>query len=169
MTDDSPSDHDAVPRRAFSMARRAAWSLIAAISGILAIAVVAGFLQPTGEVGALTETLYPDPSDVPMPVVSDVTGIWGVDAWKNSSRSQLGGGASLGNINGDGPNDLVIAGGTIGIFRNSGTRFNLVEGTNAALPANALSSAIADLDGDGLGDIVIGPEDGDVVVIWGGP
>jgi len=32
-----------------------------------------------------------------------------------------------------------------------------------------LSTLIIDLDGDGLGDIVIGSENGDPIVIWGGP
>ena len=32
-----------------------------------------------------------------------------------------------------------------------------------------LSTAITDLDGDGLAEILLGPKEGDVLVIWGGP
>ena len=151
------------------MARRAAWWLIGAIGAIFVLIVVAGLRQPTGDPGALTEILYPLPADVPAPSISDVSSVWGVDVWKNTSRSQLSGGASLGDLDGDGLVDLVVAGGTVGIFLNDGSRFNLVLGINAMVPTDSLSSVISDLDGDGLGDIVIGPESGNAVVIWGGP
>ena len=151
------------------MARRAAWWLIGVIGAILVLIVVAGLRQATGDPGALTEILYPLPADVPAPAISDVSSVWGVDVWKNTSRSQLSGGVSLGDLDGDGMADLVVAGGTVGVFQNDGSRFNLVPGMNTTVPTDALSSVISDLDGDGLGDIVIGPESGNAVVIWGGP
>jgi hypothetical protein len=151
------------------MARRAAWWLIGAIGAILVLIVVAGLRQATGDPGALTEILYPLPPDVPAPAISDVSTVWGVDVWKNTSRSQLSGGASLGDLDGDGLPDLVVAGGTVAVFLNDGSRFNLVPGMNTTVPTDALSSVIGDLDGDRFGDIVIRPESGNAVVIWGGP
>lgn len=152
-----------------AMARRSAWWLIGSIIAIVGLIVFAGLRQPVGDPGALTEVLYALPPEVSDLSITDVSAVWGVDAWKNTSRSQLSGGASLGDLDGDGLNDLVVAGGAVGIFLNDGTRFNLIQGTDAMLPTDALSTVITDLDGDGLGEIVVGPEQGDAVVIWGGP
>jgi hypothetical protein len=170
VTDDSPITYDDVPHhRPTAMARRAAWWLIGAIGLLVVVIVIAGLRQSTGDPGALSEATYALPPGVPVPALTDVSAEWEVDRWKNTSQSQLSGGASLGDLNGDGFVDLVIAGGTVGIFLNDGTRFELVHGANEEIPSNALSTMIADLDGDGLGDIVIGPESGDAVVVWGGP
>jgi hypothetical protein len=87
----------------------------------------------------------------------------------DTSRSHLSGGVSLGDLDGDGASDLVIAGGTVAIFINDGTRFALIKDSDTILPSDALSTLIADLDGDGLGDIVIGSEDSEAMIIWGGP
>jgi hypothetical protein len=169
VTEDSPIVFDELRHhRNTPMARRAAWWLIGAIGVIVIVIVIAGLRQPTGDPGALTETVYTVPANLSGASMSDVSESWGVDVWRNTSQSQLSGGASLGDLNGDGLDDLVIAGGDVGIFLNDGSRFNLVHGVNGSLPSDALSTAIADLDGDGLGDIVIGTESGDVIVIWGG-
>ena len=148
MTDYSPTkleDDDDDHRT--TMARRAAWWLIGGIAALLAIIVVLGLRQPTGEPGPLTETLYALPADVPATLLSDVSSIWGLNSWSSTSRSHLSGGVSLGDLDGDGLDDLVIAGGTVAVFLNDGTHFTLVDDPTTLLPSDALSTLIIDLDG----------------------
>ena len=151
------------------MPRRAARWLIGAIAVLLVTLVVFGLRQPTGEAGPLTETLYTLPSDVPAPLLSDGSSAWGLNSWSSTSRSHLSGGVSPGDLDVDVYGDLVIAGGTVVVFLNGGSRFTLLEDPNTLLPSDALSTLIIDLDADGYGDIVIGSDDGAAVAIWGGP
>jgi hypothetical protein len=135
------------------------------------IAVVVGGLlrQTSGAPGNLTEPLYGPAPDLPLPRLTDATDEWGLGEWINTSPSQVSGGAALGDLDGDGNLDLVLAGGSVGIFFNEGSRFVPASGVPAGLGGEMLSTAITDLDGDGLGEILLGPKEGDVLVIWGGP
>jgi hypothetical protein len=112
VTDNSPTDfEDDDDDRPATMARRAAWWLIGGVGVLLVVIVVSGLRQPIGEPGPLTETLYTLPADVPASSLIDGSSVWGLGSWSSTSRSHLSGGVSLGDLDGDGLNDLVIAGG----------------------------------------------------------
>ena len=137
---------------------------------VAAAIVVLGMLRQTsGDPGNLTEPLYHQAQDLPLPELSDVTDEWGLGHWINTSRSQLSGGAALGDLDGDGLLDLVLAGGTVGIFFNEGSGFAPALGVPSGLGGEMLSTAVTDLDGDGLGEILLGPKQGEVLVVWGDP
>ena len=78
---------------------------------VAAAIVVLGLLRQTnGDPGNLTEPLYHQAQDLPLPQLSDVTDEWGLGNWINTSRSQLSGGAALGDLDGDVLLVLVLAG-----------------------------------------------------------
>ncbi len=168
-TDETTIETADGPRRPPRLARRAAWGLIVTIVAFVAVVIVISVRETSGEPGNLTETLYDLPPDVPLPQLTDATIAWGLGDSINTSRSHLSGGVALGDLDGDGLLDLVLAGGNTGIFFNDGSRFVPAAGVPAGLGGEALSAAISDLDGDGLAEILIGPKDGNVLVIWGDP
>ncbi len=90
---------------------------------IIPIALIGSLRAPQGDPGNLTEDLYALPPDLPPLRITDATLEWGLGDWLNTSRSHLSGGAALGDLDGDGMLDLVLAGGTVGIFFGDGTRF----------------------------------------------
>jgi len=147
---------------------RVAVLVVIVIFVLVAAIVVIGLLRQTnGDPGNLSEPLYARASDLPLPQLTDATDEWGLGHWINTSRSQVSGGAALGDLDGDGLLDLVLAGGTVAIFFNEGSSFAPATAVPDGLGGEMLSTAIADLDGDGLGEILLGPKEGDVLVIWG--
>jgi hypothetical protein len=161
-------DHDGA-RKPNRQARMAAWAVIALFVAIIPLALIGSLRDAKGDPGNLTEVTYALPHGLPPLQITDATVEWGLDEWVNTSQSHLSGGAALGDLDGDGMLDLVLTGGTVGIFFGDGTRFERASGSPAGFSGEALSTAIADLDGDGFGDILIGPKKGDALVVWGGP
>jgi hypothetical protein len=149
--------------------RIAAWVLLPILAAAVAIVLVGMFRDPSGDPGHLAETLYGPVPDLALPRLTDATDDWGLGEWINTSPSQVSGGAALGDLDGDGLVDLVLAGGSVGIFFNEGSSFAPASGVPAGLGGEMLSTAITDLDGDGLGEILLGPKEGGVLVIWGDP
>jgi len=156
-------------RKPNRQARIAAWAVIALFIAIIPLALIGSLRDANGDPGNLTEVTYALPPNLVPLQITDATVEWGLDDWVNTSQSHLSGGAAIGDIDGDGMLDLVLTGGTVGIFFGDGTRFERASGSPAGFSGEALSTAIADLDGDGFGDILIGPKKGDVLIVWGGP
>ena len=148
--------------------KRAVWAFLAGLVLLVLVIVVGSLRQSGGDPGNLTETLYPITEQVPVPTFVEVTQDMGLAEWENTSQSHLSGGVALGDLNGDGLLDLTLAGGNIGIFLNTGTSFVPVQNVPPDLIGVALSTAMADIDGDGHTDIMFGPAAGDVLVVWGG-
>jgi hypothetical protein len=156
-------------RKPNRQARIAAWAVIGLFVAIIPLALIGALRDAKGDPGNLTEVTYALPQNLPPLEITDATVEWGLDEWVNTSQSHLSGGAALGDLDGDGMLDLVLTGGSVGIFFGDGTRFVRASGSTSGFGGEALSTAIADLDGDGFGDILIGPKKGDVLVVWGGP
>ena len=169
--EDAPQDQSA--EHAGGVVRLNPFSRIVVLVPILILVVAAAIVvlgllrQTNGDPGNLTEPLYHQAQDLPLPRLRNVTDEWGLGNWINTSRSQLSGGAALGDLDGDGLLDLVLAGGTVGIFFNEGSSFVPALGVPGGLGGEMLSTAVTDLDGDGLGEILLGPKQGEVLVVWG--
>ena len=148
--------------------KRAVWVFLGGLVLLVAVIVVGSLRQTGGEPGNLAETLYDIPPSLTVPTLIDDTASWGLAGWENTSQSHLSGGAALGDLNGDGLLDLALAGGNIGVFLNTGDSFVPVDSVPPDLVGVALSTAMADIDGDGNTDILFGPAAGDVLIVWGG-
>lgn len=81
---------------------------------------------------------------------------------------------ALADLDGDGDLDLLAgeSSGEINVWRNDGTRsapaFTLVTDTLLGLDVGRRSApALADLNGDGAIDLVVGSESGETLVLWG--
>ena len=81
---------------------------------------------------------------------------------------------ALADLDGDGDLDLVAgeSSGEINVWRNEGTRsapaFTLVTDTLLGLDVGRRSApALADLNGDGATDLIVGSESGQTIVLWG--
>jgi hypothetical protein len=81
---------------------------------------------------------------------------------------------ALGDLDGDGDLDLVAgeSSGELNVWRNDGTAaapsFSLVTDTLMAIDVGRRSApALADLNGDGRPDLIVGSESGETRVLWG--
>ena len=81
---------------------------------------------------------------------------------------------ALADLDGDGDLDLVAgeSSGEVNVWRNDGTRsapsFTLVSDTLLGVDVGRRSApALADLNGDGAVDLVVGSESGETIVLWG--
>ncbi len=81
---------------------------------------------------------------------------------------------ALGDLDGDGDLDLVAgeSSGELNVWRNDGTAtapsFSLITDTLMAIDVGRRSApALADLNGDGHPDLVVGSESGETRVLWG--
>jgi hypothetical protein len=81
---------------------------------------------------------------------------------------------ALADLDGDGDLDMVAgeSSGEVNVWRNDGTRsaatFTLVTDTLLGLDVGRRSApALADLNGDGAIDLVVGSESGETTVLWG--
>lgn len=121
--------------------------------------------DPIGEPGALTETAWPVPEDLPLPTFTDVSQEWGVADWEMQGENPMRGGVAIGDLDGDNLPDLVVTGGSVAVYRNTGDGFVPVE---SSLAGDAISASIADLDADGRNDLIIGFFDAPMAVSYGG-
>jgi len=62
---------------------------------------------------------------------------------------------SIGDLDGDGKPDLVVAGSPVSIFRNTSPSYDIYFNTKVDLTISANSVSIGDLDGDGKPDLVV--------------
>jgi len=153
-----------------------AWAIVALLVGsaaALALTALRGE-SPIGEPGRLSETLHEWTSgDGPLPVLVDATSEWGLTGVATTGSHPLRGGAAVADIDGDGRNDVAIAGGRLHILMaRPGGGFEPVAGNGPLLSDNdagdAVSVALADVDGDGWVDIAVGTDGERSLVIWGG-
>ncbi len=130
--------------------------------------------EEIGDPGRLSETLHDWTADsAALPVLTDVTADWGLTGVLTTGSHPLRGGAAVADLDGDGRNDIVVAGGRLHILmaRPAGG-FEPVAATGSLLSDNdageAVSVALSDVDGDGRVDIMVGTTGAHSLVVWGG-
>ena len=140
--------------------------VLAGLAGLVALVVGISFVlswdSSEGSPGNLTEPLYEWPG--PLPSFTDVTGAWGLNGWRNTAETEASGGMAIGDLNRDGRDDLVVAGGQVAVFLAVDGGFSLAD-----LPPTdgAVSVDLADVDADGLLDLLVGRESDEDLILWG--
>lgn len=168
------SDEPIVPERGTTgrVSKPLAWGLLGAI--LIPAVVAAGFALtgggdgPVGEPGRLAERAREwRAEDGARPELVDVTDVAGFGGWRHTGEAQTSGGAAIADVDGDGTADVVVGGGSGGVFFGEGAgRWRYVEIVGPA--AMVTSVAVDDVDDDGKPDIVFGVEAEQDVVVWGG-
>ena len=103
-----------------------AWAGLVIIVGSMVGIVIAFFFQgddDLGDAGETEEERTERPSNLVIPSIADVTADWGLDSWMSVGADPLRGGATLHDLDDDGDLDLVVAGGTLGIYLWDGDAF----------------------------------------------
>ena len=147
--------------------RTLAWVGLIIIVGSMVGILIAFFFQDGDDLGAAGETeeeRTERPSDLVIPPVVDVTAEWGLDAWRTVGADPLRGGATLHDLDDDGDFDLVVAGGSLGIYLWDGDRFEAGPSVDVG---DAIAAHVGDVDADGAVDILVGRSDG-ASIVWGG-
>jgi len=140
---------------------------VAALGGLAFVRMIQNSLapDPIGAAGMLSETEWPLPDDLALPVFTNVSESWGVGDWEMEGVNPMRGGVVIGDLDNDGLPDLVVTGGSVAVYRNTGDGFAPV---TSSLQGDAVSASIADLDGDGSNDLIVGFFDAPMAVSWGG-
>ena len=113
--------------------------------------------------GRIAETLYE--WEGPVPRFTDVTELWGLAQWRNTSERNASGGVALIDLDQDGFLDVALAGGEPRVYFGNGAGFTRASGD---LSIEAVALTAGDLDGDGRVDLVFGADGSEDVIIWGG-
>ena len=145
--------------------RTLAWVGLIIIVGSMVGILIAFFFQDGDDLGAAGETeeeRTERPSDLVIPPVVDVTAEWGLDAWRTVGADPLRGGATLHDLDDDGDFDLVVAGGSLGIYLWDGDRFEAGPSVDVG---DAIAAHVGDVDADGAVDILVGRSDG-ASIVW---
>lgn len=155
--------------------RRVARSLVWAMSvvgvGIVVVLVVMQSADgdPQGDPGELSATQYEwRPTDGELPRLADVSVEWGFSQWAHSSMLETSGGVAVGDLDGDGLADVVVAGGTAAVFYGNGEGFDMAVGGFPQVPDEVVSVTLDDVDADGALDVLLGARAGADVIVWGG-
>lgn len=141
------------------------WLLFAGVTGLIVAAIIGATVdsQDRGDPGRLAETLYDWPGSLPQFV--DVTEAWGVDGWRPQPVRKYGGAVAIGDLDGDGDNDVVVASGSVAIFFGGEAAFTMAAGVDVS---DAVSIGLGDLDHDGSLELIIGRAATTDLVVWGG-
>jgi len=140
------------------------------IIGLFVYVVVLPAVKGGPDIGSLTEEIYQwSDEDGSLPKFTEVTSLWRLDTWQNTSKEQLRGAAAIADINDDGFNDIILGGGGFAVFlsSNSGT-FIRVDNTKNITTDEVVSVGYGDIDNDNLLDILIGTNGNEDIILWGG-
>ena len=167
---DLETDAGSEPRSYPTGARIMAWLLVGLFAGAVVAVAAASFFgndsTPSGEAGALADTVWPMPDDIDLPVLADATAAWGLDSTVRSDVDDaLAGGSTIADLDADSDPDLVVAHGAVRIFRWDG------EGYLAPIVVDigsAVAVSAADVDADGWIDLLIARDAADDTIVWGG-
>lgn len=142
-------------------------ALVLPLVGVGLAALLVDDPQP-GDPGARTETLRVwRPTDGEQPVLAEITEPGGFTAWRHSGESQTSGGAAIADLDDDGWPDVVVGGGTAGVYFGAGAgRWDYVE--LAGDDADVTSVAVGHLDDDPHLDVALGGAGEVDTVVWGG-
>ena len=136
----------------------------------LAVAVAAVILanRPAeGDPGRLSEPILELPSEVTLPLLEDVTAAWSVDDLGVSpAEDAMAGGAAVGDLDGDGAVELLIANGTVSVLRWTGSGYD--EPVVLSID-DAIAVSVSDVDADGFDDALVARAgDRDTIVVGRG-
>lgn len=141
--------------------RRLFTASVLVIGATLLVSFALTLDRSEGEQGSLTEVLYEWPG--PVPPFTDVTAAWGLETWRNTADFEASGGVAVADVNRDGRTDLVVSGGDAVLYLGGEDGFE----AEPVLAPDTVSTGVADLDGDGRLDILLGRERGSDLVFWG--
>ncbi|MEE8330707.1 MAG: VCBS repeat-containing protein [Acidimicrobiia bacterium] len=141
------------------------WLLFAGVAGLIIAAIIGATVNSSdrGDPGRLAEPLYDWPGSLPQFV--DVTEQWGVDAWVPQPVRNLSGAVAIGDLDGDGRNDVIVASGSVAIFFGGDAGLAMAGGVDIS---EAVAVGLGDLDNDGILELIIGRAAATDLVVWGG-
>lgn len=140
--------------------------IVLATSSMVFAALSARGERSPGDPGRLNESVWAAPVGLPGAQLTDATQDWGLDLVPAAGAiDAMSGGVAVDDLDDDGDLDLLVAQGTVSFLRWNGTGYDRPVDLGVD---DALGVSAADVDGDGLVDVLTARTSGDDRIVWGG-